>query len=288
MKMTLLGTSCPAVSTRRFGPASLVRHMNQSFLVDCGSGCTQRLLAAGSTGRDLDAIFLTHLHSDHVIDLYQVIISSWHQNRDKPQKIYGPKGTRAFVQETMKLWQLEREARIAHEKRRSIAAFQIDVVEFEAGSLLKTADLEVHAFPVAHAPVKSAFGFVFEAPGQKLVFSGDTGPCDSLVEAALNADVLVHEVFIHEGLAPVGLRTAEGIHAVQSYHTLSTDLGSIATKARAGCLILNHFVPPDFDPKPLIATLRQAYSGPIIIGEDLMTFDLESKTVRYKELSFAL
>lgn len=288
MKMTLLGTSCPAVSTRRFGPSSLVRHQGQNFLVDCGSGCTQRLLAAGSNGAELDAIFLTHLHSDHVIDLYQVIVSSWHQNRDRPQKIYGPKGTKAFVDGTLKLWRQEREGRIDHEKRRSIAAFEIEVVEFEAGSLLKTPNLEIRAFPVAHGPIQNAFGFVFEAAGEKLVFSGDTSPCDSLIEAALDADIMVHEVFIHEGLALTGLRTAEGIQAVESYHTLSTELGAIATKARARCLILNHFVPPDFDPIPLIATLRRDYAGPIIIGEDLMTLDLESQTGHYKELCFAL
>lgn len=286
--MTLLGTSCPAVSTRRFGPASLVRHKGQNYLIDCGSGCTQRLLAAGSNGSELDAIFLTHLHSDHVIDLYQVIISSWHQNRDKPQKIYGPKGTKAFVEQTMELWRKERDARISHERRRSVQAFQIDVIEFDSAVLLKTPDLEIRAFPVAHGPVKNAFGFVFEAPKQKLVFSGDTGPCQSLIEAAQDADVLVHEVFIHKGLAETGLRTAEGIQAVESYHTLSTELGSIAAKARAKCLILNHFVPPSFDPNPLLATLRQSYSGPIIIGEDLMSFDLENKTGQYKELNFAL
>ena len=84
MRVTLLGTGCPQVHDRRFGPASLVRIGGRSFLVDCGSGVTQRLVAAGTSGAALDAVLLTHLHSDHVVDLYQLIVSSWHQGRDRP------------------------------------------------------------------------------------------------------------------------------------------------------------------------------------------------------------
>jgi ribonuclease Z len=90
MELTLLGTGCPAVSTERYGPAQVICHQNQAILVDCGSGVTQRLLAAGLSGRALDAVFLTHLHSDHIVDLFQLVISSWHQGRDRPQRIFGP------------------------------------------------------------------------------------------------------------------------------------------------------------------------------------------------------
>ncbi len=76
MDLTLLGTGCPQADTERHGPASLVCHNDLAFLVDCGSGVTQRLLAAGCSGRELDAVFLTHLHSDHIVDLFQLIISS--------------------------------------------------------------------------------------------------------------------------------------------------------------------------------------------------------------------
>ena len=71
MEITLLGTGCPVVSTARYGPAQVVCHAGHAVLVDCGSGVTQRLLAAGLTGRDLDAVLLTHLHSDHLVDLFQ-------------------------------------------------------------------------------------------------------------------------------------------------------------------------------------------------------------------------
>ena len=76
MLVTLLGTGCPQCHPARLGPASLVHTGGASFLIDCGSGVTQRLVAAGSSGAALDAVLLTHLHSDHVVDLYQLIVSS--------------------------------------------------------------------------------------------------------------------------------------------------------------------------------------------------------------------
>ena len=84
MEMILLGTGCPVVSLERYGPATLVRHGGTSLLVDCGSGVTQRLLEAGTPGNEIDGLLLTHLHSDHLVDLFQLVISSWHQGRARP------------------------------------------------------------------------------------------------------------------------------------------------------------------------------------------------------------
>ena len=122
MLVTLLGTGCPQVHAQRFGPASLVQAGGRSFLIDCGSGVTQRMVGAGVSGAALDALLLTHLHSDHLVDLYQLVISSWHQGRERPQRIFGPAGTRAFAEATMEVWRSERELRIAWERRPSTAA----------------------------------------------------------------------------------------------------------------------------------------------------------------------
>jgi ribonuclease Z len=282
MQLTLLGTGCPQVDPRRMGPASLVRSGGKSFLVDCGSGVTQRLVGAGSRGAEIDALFLTHLHSDHVMDLFQLVISSWHQGRDRPLLIFGPRGTQRFVDAMFALWRGELAQRVAHERRPSTRALEVEVREFAAGSLVDEAGLRVGAVAVAHQPVEYAYGFIFEAEGRKLVFSGDTAYCPALIEAAADADVLVHECFIHGALKPVpGVRDEAVIRAVASYHTPSDQLGKLAAAARVRALVLNHFVPTSFDRSRLLAEVRRDYDGPIVIGEDLMQLDLASGALRH-------
>ncbi len=107
------------------------------------------------------ALILTHLHSDHVIDLYQLIISSWHSYRTKPWKIYGPKGTKKFVSKIMKAWQEERTQRIKYENRSSTKAFDIIVKEFSTSGTINIKDLRIKYFEVDHKPVPFAYGFCF-------------------------------------------------------------------------------------------------------------------------------
>ena len=161
MELTLLGTGCPKVDYKRFGPANLISTKMTKILVDCGSGITQRLDQINISTADIDALFLTHLHSDHVIDLYQLIISSWHSYRIKPWKIYGPKGTKKFVNKIMDAWSDERKLRIEYEARASDKAFQIDVTEFKTLGDIKVKDLKIKYFEVDHKPVKYAYGFAF-------------------------------------------------------------------------------------------------------------------------------
>jgi ribonuclease Z len=281
MKVTLLGTGCPQVDTGRYGPSNLVRHGEAAFLVDCGSGVTQRLVGAGSSGRALDALFLTHLHSDHLVDLFQLVVSSWHQGRDRKQRVFGPKGTRGYVEGLMRLWDAELRQRIAHERRASTAALEVEVTEFDDGWRLEEKGVRVTAFAVAHQPVRYAYGFAFEAEGRRAVFSGDTRRCEAVVAAARGAELLVHECFIHREMKPGPGRTAEGLANVAAYHTLSDEVGKIAAEAGVGCLLLNHFVPVRFDKAALLAEVARDFSGPVLIGEDLMSVDLASGAVDY-------
>jgi ribonuclease Z len=289
MNLTLLGTGCPQVDTQRFGPASLVCHDSLTFLVDCGSGVTQHLLAAGSSGRPLDAVFLTHLHSDHVVDLFQLIISSWHQGRDRPQRIFGPPGTRRHCDDLMALWRAELEQRIAHELRSSTRALELEVAEFQAGLVWDNRGVRVTAVEVNHRPVQFAYGFVFEAAGRKLVLSGDTAYCPALIEAARGADVLVHECFIHDAMAAgTGNRTAAGLRNIAGYHTLSSEVGKVAAAAGVHCLVLNHFVPVCFDKAALLAEVRRDYAGLIVVGEDLLNLDLATARLSHAGLVLGL
>ncbi len=283
MRVTLLGTGCPVVSLERYGPAQLVRHGTTALLVDCGSGVTQRLLAAGCPGRDLDAVLLTHLHSDHIVDLFQLVISSWHQGRDRPHRLYGPPGTQRYVEQLLALWAPELQQRIAHEARPSTAALEVEVTEVAGGERLVLGDLAVEVVTVDHRPVRHAFGFVFapaEGAGPRAVLSGDTRRCPALIEAARGAELLVHEVFVHREMPVVpGVRSAETVANVAAYHTLSDEVGKIAAEAGVGCLALTHFVPPGCDRAAVLEEVAADFAGPVAIGEDLMTIDLERRRI---------
>ena len=290
MKVTLLGTGCPQCHVKRYGPASLVRHGEVAVLVDCGSGVTQRLVASGCPGGRLDAVLLTHLHSDHLVDLYQLIVSGWHQGRTAPLRIFGPKGTRAHVDGLMALWHDERALRVAHERRPSTAGFGAEVVEYGAGPVVELPGLAVTAVKVDHRPVEEAYGFVFRAgDGSTAAFSGDTRYCPALIEAARGADVLVHECFVHGQMKPVpGIRTQEGIDAVASYHTLSAEVGKVAAEAAVKFLMLNHFVPADFDRESVAAEVARDFAGPFAIGEDLMSYDVPTRTLTHGDAHWRL
>ena len=137
MFLTLLGTGCPSVNQYRYGPSNLIHNNNTKILIDCGSGVTQRLLDAGYDGSQIDYLLLTHLHSDHVVDFYQLIISSWHSYRTQPWKIYGPIGTKKFVNKIMDAWKDERNLRIRYEKRESTEAFNLKIFEFSKYGKIK-------------------------------------------------------------------------------------------------------------------------------------------------------
>jgi ribonuclease Z len=289
MLLTLLGTGCPQVHPHRFGPASLVGAGDRRFLIDCGSGVTQRLVAAGCSGGELDAVLLTHLHSDHVVDLYQLIVSSWHQGRDRPQRIFGPVGTRGFAEATMEVWRSEREQRIAWERRPSTAALELDVVEFEEGEIWDEDGVRIFAFEVDHRPVQPAFGFLFEADGCRVALSGDTTVCDNLITWAKDVDLLVHECFIHHEMAARrGRRSDQGLENVAGYHTLSSDVGKVATRAGARTLALNHLVPVEFDRDALLREITADFAGPVAIGEDLLTIDVPHRALGYGGLRLGL
>jgi ribonuclease Z len=288
MLVTLLGTGCPQVHPDRFGPASLVRVGEMSFLVDCGSGVTQRMAAAGVSGAKLDALLLTHLHSDHLVDLYQLVISGWHQGRERPQRIFGPAGTRAFAEATMEVWRAEREQRIRWECRPSAAAFELEITELEEGVLWEADGLRITAFEVDHGPVKPAFGFLFETAQARTAFSGDTTVCDRLVAAAKDVDLLVHECFIHGALAPGRMRSAQGLANVAAYHTLSSEVGKVAARAGAGLLLLHHFVPVAFDRDALLREVGADFRGPVLIGEDLLSVDVPRRAIGYGALRLGL
>jgi ribonuclease Z len=271
MELTLLGTGCPSVDHKRFGPSNLISTKNAKILVDCGSGITQRIHELKVSSADIDALLFTHLHSDHAVDLYQLIISSWHSYRIKPWKIYGPKGTKKFVNKIMDAWADERKLRISYEARASAKAFDIKVIEFKSLGDLKIKDIKIKYFEVDHKPVKYAYGFCFTHKNKKLTISGDTKPCENLMKYAQKSDLLLHEVFIEGEIKEINkMRTQKTLHNVQSYHTTSSQVGKVAFIAQVKNLVLTHFVPTRFNKSNLKKVVKKDFGKDPIIGEDLM------------------
>ena len=275
MRLILLGTGCPSVDYKRFGSANLISTKKTNILIDCGSGVTQRLKEASISSASIDALFLTHLHSDHVVDFYQLIISSWHSYRIKPWTIYGPKGTRKFIQLVMNSWKEERQLRIRYEKRSSTNAFKIQVYEFKNYGKIKINDVLVEYFKVDHKPVKYAYGFNFHHKRKKITISGDTKPCDNLMKYAQKADILLHEVFVDDEIKIFkGMRSKKTLHNVKAYHTSSKDVGKIAKISNCKKLVLTHFVPTKFNEKNLSDVVKKDFGKKPIIGKDLLTISI--------------
>lgn len=289
MRVTLLGTGCPSVSTRRYGAATLVEAGPSRLLVDCGSGVTQRLVEVGRDGASLDALLVTHLHSDHLVDLWQLVVSGWHQGRAEPLLVIGPPGIEGFAAALEAAWSAERAQRLAFERRPNPAGFGLRVEEIAAGERRRIGALEIEAVAVDHRPVEPAYGYLVRAGGLLLALSGDTRACPALAEAARGCVALIHEVFVHDAMRPVpGRRDPATITAVASYHTLADEVGEIATAAGAGCLVLTHIVPPETDSAALAARIGKAYRGPILVGEDLMWLDLATRQAGWRELAWQL
>ena len=275
MKLTLLGTGCPSVDFKRCGSSNLISTKSTKILVDCGSGVTQRLNQSKNSSADIDALLLTHLHTDHVIDLYQLLVSSWHSDRTLEWKIYGPKGTKQFVDKIFLAWKSERKLRISYEKRKSSKALNYKVYEFKKEGFININDIKIKYFEVDHKPVPYAYGFSFFNKNKKLTISGDTRPCESLMLNAQNADVLLHEVFIeYEINQSSGLRSKKTLHNVKEYHTPSNLVGKVAKLSNCKKLVLTHFVPTRFNISKLKKIVRKDFGKDPIIGNDLLTINI--------------
>ena len=275
MKLTLLGTGCPSIDYKRCGSSNLIFTNKTKILVDCGSGVTQRLNQSGNSSADIDALLLTHLHTDHIIDLYQLIMSSWHSDRDTIWKIYGPKGTKKFVDQIFLAWKSERELRISYEKRKSRKALKYKVYEFHKTGSIAISDIKIKYFEVDHKPVRFAYGFSFFYKNKKLTISGDTRPCESLIQNAQNSDVLLHEVFIEYEMNKTSkLRTKKTLHNVKEYHTPSNLVGKVAKLSNCKELVLTHFVPTRFNASRLKKIVKKDFGKDPIIGEDLLIINI--------------
>lgn len=283
LAFTCLGTGAPPISLRRAGPAHLVEAAGRTVLIDCGSGVGQRLLAAGRRGADVDLLVVTHEHSDHLVDFYQLVISSWHQGRARPWRVLAPAPALANMAAQMDAFARERALRIAFEKRPDATGLEVIFEELREGAIDGLGPLVLDAFLVDHKPVEPAFGLSLSHAGSRIVFSGDTRLTPSLEQAAQGCDLLVCEVFIDAQMPVVaGVRSAETVASVASYHMTPPVVAGLALRSGAKALALTHLVPPAADTAALAREIRAAgYAGPLIVGEDLMRIALPARMLSW-------
>jgi ribonuclease Z len=274
--VTLLGTGCPPPNPRRRGPATLVEAGGCRILVDAGSGVAVQLHQAGVRAVDLHQVLVTHLHSDHVVDLGHLVLSRFILGQNAPLAVFGPAGIRAHVERLLALWEWDVAVRRAHMHDREPP--RVVVTELAEGVVLAEAGLTVHAFEVEHEPVKPAFGFLLAGDGRRVVVSGDTRPCESLVRHAAGADLLVHEctdAAQTSWTAGCGWPTREAkVRDLGAYHTGPDEVGRVAARAGVRQLVLTHLMPGS-DPADLAARAGRDFAGPVVVGEDLMRFALK-------------
>jgi ribonuclease Z len=270
IEITLLGTGSPIPDAKRAGPSTLVRAGGQTFLVDCGRGVQQRAAAVGVGANGLTALLLTHLHSDHIADLGDVIITRWVTTfvpDPPPLPIIGPPGTAEVVDAMLKAFGFDIGYRIAHHADLT-APPPVEVHEYTDGMVWDRDGVRIRVAPTDHRPVAPTIGFRIEHADASVVLAGDTVPCDSLDGLAAGACALVHTVIRKDLIEAL---PQQRIRDICDYHSSVEQAAATATRAGVGILILTHYVPgitpgQEDDWRALAAT---EFNRQIELGDDL-------------------
>lgn len=268
IEVTLLGTGSPMVDANRAGPSTLVVAGGRKFLVDCGRGVLMRAAGIGVGAADVTALLLTHLHSDHITDLSDVITTRWVTTFTRtPLPVIGPPGTAAVVEATLAALAPDISYRIAHHADITEPPV-VEVHECREGTVWDEGGVVVRVAPTDHRPVEPTIGFRIEFDGASVVLAGDSVPCESLDALTLGADALVHTV-IRKDL--VKALPPQRIRDILDYHSSVEEAAATAARAGVGTLVLTHYVPPlaPGQEEAWRALAATAFDGTVELGDDL-------------------
>jgi ribonuclease Z len=288
LNIGLCGAGSPMPDPTRAGPCVAVLAGRRLFVVDVGEGGTKNLTLMNLPPARVEAVFLTHFHSDHIGGLGELMLQRWAGGGPTaPLPVYGPTGVDQVVNGVLAAYTLDRGYRIAHHGPVVVppTGFGGTPHPFVAPRdapdvvLIDDGGLKVTAFPVDHRPVEPAVGYRFDYKGRSLVISGDTAPSPRLERAAKGVDLLAHE-----GLSPtlVGMQRQAALaagrsnlasifHDILSYHTTPEQAAAIAERAGVRYLLFEHIIPPiPFEALegPWLGRSRQIFHGVIRVGHD--------------------
>jgi ribonuclease BN (tRNA processing enzyme) len=276
-KLVLLGTQGgPLIRSYKQSPSSnLIVYKNIPFIIDAGYGTTFKLKEAGINLSTLKYIFITHLHSDHYLDLGPLLYNAWISGLSEQVHLYAPIGIKPVMKAYWKSNEYDINTRIKDEGRPDIRKL-ITIHQIKDGVLEANSDFEISALKNIHPPIDNSYSFKFKLAEKIIVFSGDTAYYPALATFATRANYLIHEVMYTSAVDDMAKRRTNAtklIASIKSHHTSAEDVGRIAKAANVKTLILNHFVPPDdksLTDQVWLDAVKSTYQGNIIVGKDLL------------------
>ncbi|MEL6416040.1 MAG: MBL fold metallo-hydrolase [Pseudomonadota bacterium] len=300
----LCGTGSPMPDATRAGPCLGVIAGTRPFVFDVGSGGARNLGAMGFPTQRLEAVYLTHLHSDHIDGLGELLTISWiGGSRTEPTPVRGPMGTQEVVNGFNAAYRLDSTYRIAHHGT-TVAnpngfggyAEEIVIPAGPGGQLvvLKEGDLKITVIRVEHAPIEPAFGYRIDYKDRSVSISGDTIYQPRFVAASEGVDVMLHEALDVEMVEAIGTKLSERgltnpakiFSDILDYHTDPEEAARAAQEAGAKSLIYYHIV-PQLPVKILesvwLGESRSIFDGKLTVGEDGLIVSLPAGSDKIKQ-----
>jgi ribonuclease Z len=273
-EIILLGTGTPYPDPNSSGPATAVVVDGRVFLFDVGAGVMRKLNAAKLPLSGPEAVFITHLHSDHTLGYADLILTSWIMRRAKPFPVYGPRGLQQMTDHLIAAFSEDIEIRTNGLEHEAPGGYRVNVHEIQAGVVYERDGVRVTAIAVRHGSWQQAFGYRIDTGDRSIVISGDTRPSEALVKAAQGVEVLIHEVYSAAGLAPEDRPGGKDWpQYCREFHTSDLELGALAARIRPKLLILDHTIRFGATDEALLGGIRSGgYAGKAVVGKDLDRF----------------
>ncbi len=275
-KVLLLGTGVgPRVDLQQFGASILIEAGGERFLFDCGRGATLRLTQMGISIGSINRLFLTHLHSDHVIQIPDLLLTGWAgARRIIPLEVWGPSGTRHMMDHMQQAFAFDVHVRRDVDEKLPASGIAVVSHDIKQGIVFNQHGVKVTAFLVDHGPVQPAFGYRIDYRGYSVALSGDTRVSENLIRIAQGVDVL-----IHEGIDPEAVRNRTdhpypaAIEAIIAHHTTPEQAGEIFNRVRPRLAVFSHAP----NTENMISLTRKTYAGPLQGAEDMLTIVIGEK-----------
>ena len=274
-KVVLLGTGVgPPVNLQQYGASTLIEAGGVRLLFDCGRGATIRLAQVGVPLGSISRLFLTHLHSDHVIQIPDLLLTGWvGGGRRTPLEVWGPKGTRNMMEHLQRAYAFDIHMRRDVDEKAPGEGVKVVSHDVKQGVVFDQQGVKVTAFLVDHSPVTPAFGYRIDYRGRSVVLSGDTRMSENLIRFAQGVDVLVHEVLDAETIRawfPTNPRMAE---AILAKHTTPEQAGEVFARLKPRLAVYSHAP----NAERVITQTRKTYTGPLQGAEDMLTIEIGEK-----------